>query len=341
MNNNEIVHYITNGRQIAISNSLVYWVTCCGRFKDFLIRYQNKIRKKISNEYTDENLEAIQAELEVAYLLLLDGHFEVEYEKYGVGNCRAPDFSIIFDQSIVFNIEVKWIRESDLGLLCDKTIGEIICKIENMPSDLSFGLFVSEEDNDYTNLVMKLKSSKEKIIQYIKDTIRREEKHISYGNSRDYSIPGLKDAIILILTKPLNKTLKETSYHGGNRPIFYNRKEFHKFGDTILEKLGQMRQNEINLLIISSNSTTHEPRDLVKAINSVSQILIEGNEKFFIRKKLKVHGREDFLRQAQDLSGILCKFNWEKNYNLLWCNGKANKQIPKILRNYLPKMGKS
>ncbi len=86
------------------------WVNSSARFYIFAEAYRSKIRKKIRGIRDAEGLRDLQFELEIAYLLLGDQRFAVEYEKYGVGKQRSPDFLVTFRANLPFNVEVKHIR---------------------------------------------------------------------------------------------------------------------------------------------------------------------------------------------------------------------------------------
>jgi len=342
MADTNLIDYIMEGRQHFISDVLKSWVTTCDRFEQFTNYYRDKIRSKIRNVKSDEKLGDIMFELEIPYFMLLDDRFEVEYEKYGT-NTRAPDFFISFKQAVGFNLEVKRIRESRLGFHFEKLIQDIASQIQNIPSSFGFSIVVDTLDPDF-DIVSKIESSKETVIKYIENTIQNEEGRLPLGEACEYPIPGFEGELILMLSKPLCKANPdETSYNGRFRPAFYTQKEYRKFGDAILEKIGQMIPNMINVLVISSDSTNHENDDLIKSIYSINKLLNQGDENLSIRKGFR--GKQDFLNQSKRLSGILFRTNWlglnaVKERNLLWCNEQADQQIPEQIKEYLRRMNK-
>lgn len=115
MNSREQIIYLMECRDHPIAQAFEYWIDSSERFAGFVRRYRDKIRKKCITAKTFEDLEDIRVELEIPYLLLLDQRFEVEYEKFIHKEIRSPDFTVIFENCIEFNIEVKRIREPDLG----------------------------------------------------------------------------------------------------------------------------------------------------------------------------------------------------------------------------------
>jgi hypothetical protein len=106
----ELLTHIFDDRTPALSAQCGRWVASSTRFRAFADRYRDKIRKKVRGTRDVEGLKDLQFEIEVAYLLLSERRFAVEYEKGGVGKQRGPDFCVIFKTHTAFNVEVKRIR---------------------------------------------------------------------------------------------------------------------------------------------------------------------------------------------------------------------------------------
>ncbi|MBM4055649.1 MAG: hypothetical protein FJ264_13510 [Planctomycetes bacterium] len=341
MNDNQIIRDIFGVKQHHISNYLIGWLSTCPKFRTFLTTHKDKIRSKIKRANTDEDLEDIRFELEVAYLFLLNlnNDIELEYEKYGTRNSRSPDFSIVFKQTLNFNVEVKRIRETDPGIRLKNILKVIEDRIRKIPSGLSVSINVRCLCHN-KDFIDTLETSLEQLISYIRNTIKAEEHKLDYGALAEFSIPGFQDELILELSKPLSKYDKEhTSYHNGLMPIFYTQKEHYKFGDTVFEKLGQMLPDIANLLIIGSDSSTHEKEDLLKEIRIVNELVNQENDDFFIQKGFE--GVKDFNTQMKNLSAILFRSIWINNSdqrNLLWINENANFELPKDIIKLLPIM---
>jgi hypothetical protein len=70
----------------------------------------------------------------------LDDRFIVEYEKFGVGKKRSPDFTATFESSLEFNIEIKRIREGGLGQRYNEWREEVVDRIRKIPSSLAFAI---------------------------------------------------------------------------------------------------------------------------------------------------------------------------------------------------------
>ena len=110
MAHSEIVTYIFDDSVPDLAAQFARWMADSPRFKAFVETYRDKIRKKVRGIRDAEGRSDLQFELAIAYLLLRERRFTVEYEKYGVGKQRAPDFSVTFKTWMHFNVEVKRMR---------------------------------------------------------------------------------------------------------------------------------------------------------------------------------------------------------------------------------------
>jgi len=108
----ELIAYIFAGQTHSFATQFAQWANDSARFRAFAETYRDKIRKKIRGIKDEPGLRDLQFELEVAYLLLQERRFVVEYEKYGVGKQRSADFHVTFRANVPFNVEVKHIRFS-------------------------------------------------------------------------------------------------------------------------------------------------------------------------------------------------------------------------------------
>lgn len=332
MNGSDPITAIMRGKQ--------YWFGTCDRFLDFVERYQKKIQSKVRNAKDAEYLEDVSFELEVVCLFLLDDRFEVEYEKYSSKPGRNPDYTITFEKNTVFNVEVGRIREADQGYRFDKWVNEVVERGRAVHSDLAFRLKMPKLDAQ-PDLVDRLEASKEKIAQYIQLTIQNQNEKLPLDTPYEYIVPGFENELMLVLSRPSGKPTKDRtlSYGVSPRAVFYKKNEFHKFGDAISGKLGQMRPGMINVLILSSGSTTHEDVDLNWATESIKQLIDENNDAFFVEKGFQ--DTQDFVHQFKNLGGVLFRSTWvgeKPPRNLLWCNDLADQPIPELIAEYMRNM---
>ena len=339
MNPAEQVQFLTNGRDQRISKALEHWIRTSEGFANFVERNREKIRKKCITAKSFEDLEDVRFELEVPYLLLLDNRFEVEYEKFGADKKRSPDFTITFESSLEINIEVKRIREGGLGQRYNEWREEVVDQIRKVPSSLAFAIDMVSADGT-SDFIGLLERKKDGIISFIRNTISTQALGMLDDSTYEYEVPGLEGKVVLILTKPSRKRgTDETSYHGGIEPIFYTSKEPLKFGNAILEKLGQMIPGMVNILVCTSNSSTHEKDDLIDAVRSINQRIRSQDETFFVKEGFR--GVDDFLSLIRNLSGVLFRTTWSEEasaVNFLWSNHQAELQIPEAIREYVTRM---
>ena len=109
----ELISFIFAGETHPFAAQFAEWAIESARFRVFAETYRTKIRKKIRGIKDEAGLRDLQFELEIAYLLLQERRFVVEYEKYGVGKQRSADFLVTFRANLPFNVEVKHIRFSE------------------------------------------------------------------------------------------------------------------------------------------------------------------------------------------------------------------------------------
>ena len=106
----ELLTYVFGDTTPVLAAHCAEWMASSRRFKAFVETYRDKIRKKNRSIQDEEGRRDLQVELATAYLLLQERRFVVEYEPYGVGKQRGPDFRVTFKTHIHFNVEVTRIR---------------------------------------------------------------------------------------------------------------------------------------------------------------------------------------------------------------------------------------
>src|SRR5215203_4526091 len=106
----ELLAYIFARDAHALAAQFALWLASSPRFQALAAQYRDKIRKKVRGTRDQEGLRDLTFELEIAYLMLSERRFAVEYEKGGVGKQRAPDFHVTFRANTPFNVEVKRLR---------------------------------------------------------------------------------------------------------------------------------------------------------------------------------------------------------------------------------------
>jgi hypothetical protein len=96
-----------------------------------------------------------------------------------------------------------------------------------------------------------------------------------------------------------------------------------------------------NILVVNSNSYSHDDFDLEEAINSIKDLLTKRDDSFFIDKGFS--NTEEFRQKFRKLSGILFRSSWisvdrTEKRNYLWVNEDAINEIPQEISDYLVQM---
>jgi hypothetical protein len=136
---NEILTHIFADTTHDFAAQFAQWLVSAPRFKTFAETYRDKIRKKVRGLRDEHGRRDLQFELAIAYRLLQERRFAVEYEKYGVGKQRGPDFSVSFRTRMLFNVEVKRMHiarlepHADPLHGCNKLINTVCEKIGQLP----------------------------------------------------------------------------------------------------------------------------------------------------------------------------------------------------------------
>lgn len=168
-----LLPYIFTNTRLPLAVQFAHWVQESPRFRAFAENYRDKIRKKVRGITEAEGYRDLQAELATAYFLTLERRFLVEYEKYGVGKQRGPDFSITYKTHIRFDVEVTRLRGGQAGSALE-------------PGKLS------------NTLCLKLKQLPPSMINIlVLDAGSELEKDASYSED-DHSTSGLQSAVTLL-----------------------------------------------------------------------------------------------------------------------------------------------
>lgn len=335
MTTNKLADFILDQQELDEKFHLRKWIESSPRFQAFVDQNWDRVRTKFKNAKTYEARRDVLFELNVPYVFLLNSEFDVEYEKFGTEKKRAPDFTITFRNSIVFNIEVTRIHETSVSNYYYDCIRSIADSILDFPSKLIIDIDWNTLNPDH-NLVAILASSKTEIVEFIKKKITSEENKIVPEQSMDYVIPieEFGEELQLTLFRPAEKPdTSKTPCLFISSPVFYTQKEYRIIGDRIFDKLSQMVPEMINILFIGAENTTFVKHDVTESIRSINQRITEQDTAFFTKKKFD--GIKDFQKQATKLSGILFMHGYhtlESARNIfLWLNHSADFQVPSSL----------
>jgi hypothetical protein len=150
----ELLAHIFESKSHTLAAQFALWSASSARFRTFADRYRDKIRKKVRGTRDEEGLSDLQFELEVAYLLLSERRFAIEYEKGGVGKQRGPDYHVTFRTNLPFNVEVKRIRASEIDRSAEppeySRIASTACqKIGQLPAGMINLLALTSDGEPY------------------------------------------------------------------------------------------------------------------------------------------------------------------------------------------------
>jgi hypothetical protein len=130
----ELLAYLLDDHTSAFATQCGEWMVASPRFAAFVERCRDKIRKKLRALHDEEGRRDLLAELAVAYHLLLERHFAVEYEMYAAEKVRGPDFTVLYKTHTPFNVEVKRLRGSSRVRGGDPRVPSALCdKLRQMP----------------------------------------------------------------------------------------------------------------------------------------------------------------------------------------------------------------
>ncbi len=151
----ELLGYLFEGCDHVLYQQLETSMRASRPFRAFAETYRDKIRKKIRTAKDAESVKDLSFELAVAYRLVQERRFQVEYEKHGPGKHRSPDFTVMFRTRVPFNVEVTRLRpgkadprnENPARSTLSKLM-EVICdKLGQMPPQVINVLMLSAAGN--------------------------------------------------------------------------------------------------------------------------------------------------------------------------------------------------
>src|SRR5215207_4710315 len=154
MTADELLTHIFAHERHALAAQLGEWVASSARFRAFAEQYRDKIRKKVRGTRDLEGLNDLTFELEIAYLLLSERRFAIEYEKGGVGKQRGPDFYVTFRTHTLFNVEVKRFRAPTIDRTTEppeysRIAGTVCQKIGQLPAGMINILAIGSDTEPY------------------------------------------------------------------------------------------------------------------------------------------------------------------------------------------------
>jgi len=322
MSPEELLQYICNGARNSVQRPLGTWMHHTAAFHVFVETYRDKIRAKVRNCGDEDCIQDLLWEREGGFLLSKNPQFAIQYEAYGTGISRSPDYRVSNSTGTPFNVEARRIRESAYASRFQAWEKELKEAIGGTPSQVGLTLSVFVELTP--DLLARLESQCNQIKEAILQKIPQANLQLDSEGLYRYPIPGFEDVMDILITKPQAKVdPTRTSYYGADLPVPNTQREFAKFGDIICDKLGQLRDGMPNLLAIGSQTVTHEAIDCEDAIENLTKLAISKDDGFFIDHGFG--GATDFLAQLPKLSAIVFRSSYvnEKDRNFIWRNPNA------------------
>jgi hypothetical protein len=117
---------------------VVEWMAGTRRFRDFVERHRDKIRKKLRGAADTEARRDVRAELRVAQVLLTDRRIELRYEADGPAK-GGPDFGVIFRGHPAFNLEVTRLRSDARSAVAH----HVLAKLRQLPASTANALLLA------------------------------------------------------------------------------------------------------------------------------------------------------------------------------------------------------
>lgn len=136
----DLLDDLFDGKQTPFYAEFERWARDSRRFKTFATDNRGKIRAKLRYANGDDGLRDVRAELAVAYLLLTEPRFTLEFERYAAAKQRGPDFTVTYKTHTPFNVEVRRLRggelDDDPGTRREKLMAVLCDKVKQMPPSL-------------------------------------------------------------------------------------------------------------------------------------------------------------------------------------------------------------
>jgi hypothetical protein len=124
-----------------LAAELAAWIARSRRFRGFVEKHRDKIRKKLRVASDPEARRDVRVELSAAHLLLADRRIELAFEAYG-STRGGPDFAVAFRGERPFNMEVTRLRGAPEGASFG---GPLLAKLRQLPPSVPNALLIAIE----------------------------------------------------------------------------------------------------------------------------------------------------------------------------------------------------
>jgi hypothetical protein len=270
----EILSSLMSNERLSLAcRTVLRWAEVSTGFRRFLEKYADKIRKKLKNaaEESDEKVRDVLVELACVYRLARTDVFLPEYEPYASEKTGNPDVRCCSERFPPFNLEIKRIREAKGLTDFKKSMNNIIQQLCQTKSSLGFLISLIDMERSQ-DLPQRLSQALSSVISQCLALVVKCERELPSDAEVSYPIEGFQDSLTITMHKIPGKSSDSPTVNlGCLYSLPYTEHEWRKFADKILYCLQscQVREGMINMLMIVSDSDTHEPEDLRKAIDEV------------------------------------------------------------------------
>ena len=331
LNYGELTDSVFGATTSRFRTQFMAWCRDSDSFASFAERYRDKLRHKVLGAKVTEDLEDLRYEVEVAYLFSKCSDLPLSYERFESSTRRAPDYSSDLPSGDILHIEVKRIREAEFEGVADAWTGDFQEFVRGIRSSLAVSLHFQHFEYE-PEVLAQLRNQKAGIFDFIATTISQRDAILQMGEEEEVPVPGCPGLVAKISKPPGKGDTQHTSCRGCFFPIGFTQKEFRKFGDSVVQKMGQLVPGDYNVLFISSGSITHSDVDLREAVLSLDRRVKSGDDAFFLRNGYE--SAADFSRQLTSLSAIAFRSTWIGSggrQRELWQNPGATKCLNDVI----------
>lgn len=108
-----LLDWVFEREAAALHAPIMPWLAASPRFEAFLRTYQDKVRRKARLCRDDNARHDLLAELGVAWMLVQERRFAVEYERAQPERKGGPDFTAMFKTHTTLHVEAKRLRAAE------------------------------------------------------------------------------------------------------------------------------------------------------------------------------------------------------------------------------------
>jgi hypothetical protein len=252
------------------------------RFRSFARTYLSTISRKLEDAKDFQDVGDVFAELGTAARLLFNPSFDVEYEPFGkVG----VDFHVHYDRG-ESNAETKRVRETQATTTFEQCRARIVSAVREIPAQLGISIDCYAMHADPTS-ARHLHDVIDEVVHQACTAVKELNGKLKDGLTETITLDGFPEFQLRITHVPEKDPNSPTANFGGVSPLLYSQKESRKYADRIFDAIKQFREGVPNVLVLWSDSITHEPDELTFAIQEIEQSMRDGEQAIFTKRSYK------------------------------------------------------